>query len=204
MKSRFPKLLLVLAAFGFTAIPAFGGVAPNSGAQIYKSSVKAKSLRLDALATEKGTTSVSVYYILNRLEGQERTLVVNNKAKTYFLDLSGAATFGLGDEASQLFNIRTTDLVGNLGGTGSLIGKTKSHSIGEVEIDSYTPSLAYQFNSVTAPGGSLYLSVEEKAKLKIDKAAMKRAYANGLTTTDAALSSVIAFLTDKGYSPLVL
>ena len=46
--------------------------------------------------------------------------------------------------------------------------------------------------------------MEEKAKLKIDKAAMKRAYANGLTTTDAALNSVIAFLTDKGYSPLVL
>ena len=201
MKLRFARLLQVLAALGFTALPALGGAPVSNTVQVYKATIKSTFLRLETGESEKGTDSVSVYYFQSRSEGGEVVLVVNNKTKTFFIENSALTPFGLADNDSQLFNIRTTDLRGNLTGTGSLLGKVKSGKAGDVEIDSYTPSLAYQFNMVTS-APSLYLSVQDKATLKIDKAMMKRVYAEGPTTVSAALTQVINFLVSKGYQGL--
>lgn len=201
MKLRFARLLPVLAALGFTALPAFAGSPLGNSVQVYKATVKSTFLRLDADESAKGTDSTSLYYFQSRAQGGEVVLVVNNKEKTFFIDTDAFATFQLADNDSQFFNIRTRDIRQNLTGSGSLLGKVKSATFGEVEIASYTPSLAYQFNAVTS-APSLYLSVQDKATLKIDKAMMKRVYAEGPANISTAVTTVINFLASKGYQGL--
>jgi len=201
MKLRFSNLLPVLAALGFTALPAFGGAPLDNNVQVYKATVKSTFLRLDADESEKGTDSTSLYYFQSRSQGAEVVLIVNNKAKTFFVDTDAIASFQLADNDSQFFNIRTRDIRQNLLGNGSLLGKVKSAKFGEVEIDSYTPSLAYQFNTVTS-APALYLSVQDKATLKIDKAMMKRVYADGPANISTAVTTTINFLASKGYQGL--
>ena len=202
MKTRFPALPVSLAVLGFSAMTASAGVLADTSVQVFKGTIKTKYQRLDADTNEKGSYSTFVYYLQSRIDGAEALLVVNPKAKTFFIEHTGAAAFTLANDNHDLFNIRSNDLRDLFVGTGSLLGKVKPATFSEVAIDSYTPSLAYEFHSFAPAVGTLYLATHDKANLKADKAMMKLIYADGPTSISDALTDVINYLASKGYSGL--
>lgn len=202
MKSKLPFFLLPLAALLAIAQPSSAGIIipppAHTGVQIFKGTIKANFQVIDADSNNKGSYSVSVYYIQSRNEASERLLIVNPKNKTFFVEHSGPATFSLGNFGKDLYNIRTINLRDLSVGTGSLLGKVKPASFSGITLDLHTPSLAYEFHSFSS-GPNPYDAVHEKAVLKIDKAMMNLSYADGINTVAMALNDVINHLASKGY-----
>lgn len=196
------KTALALAILGASSLSSFAGAPVNNSVQIFKGTISSHFTKLEAGTTQKGSYTTLVYYIQSRSESTETVIVVNTKTKTFFIENVDSATFTLGNNNKNLFNIRNNDLRDIATGTGSLLGNVAPGTFSGVTIDFHTPTLNYEFDSVSASGSTLYLSTHDKSALKINRPLMKTAYSGGSTTVSAAATAVINYLASKGYSGL--